>query len=673
MKQLPDAVKRQLLSGQDTYNLARLVHTSLRTGRALDQVQGRPSLATLSGFASQLVNYMKIGAVPPHPSASLHLLGFFKESSQFAMGMDFWLWVVEMDAGHADARTFGAAIEMLGRSRRTTLPELEGLYIEALRRFPGSFSEYHLAPEAIVPFRDRPTSISGVKMILLQGILTARLAYGAWREAYQALDAALRLYPDQTPGRMLEVFVHGRPLLEGYQVFLMACRAGIDMHPTTLTHLLRSLVRLQYHDHKVSENLTISLAMTNAVRAFVGAGGDFSIRHLNILLDGIHAPLLALDPIASDPQAHKLESLISGTTNTLLHLPSCPPDRVTFNVLIGTTAKLRRPALMSSIFQHYASTVPPLVPDERFYLHVLDAAARLRDAGLINPSWSGLVDRRRSALDLTISEPIPDELISMSDFGALLRACRETDQLAYFKTQLSLYGMALSDTEKESLESQCKQGPSRIVGIPKSSIDDDRSPGSRASILTDALERSIGALVRELEHRTRRDMNVEPLPLSPTFLSLTGPPPSTVFPSAYRDLYDTLTTDRLAPSASKPPSTSIRETSSSPEASKAARTKTGIPFAELRFANWASINRLMILASRRAVSHPNDDFFTAVFGIKADRGNATRRSGESEHEPFPLQDITDMEEGGQEWNREVLRLRGLGVGADRVVQVLDKL
>lgn len=682
----PSLISEGILTPHDSIELARLLHTYYRNyhrNKSSRVLQDKRVQETLLEYARTLVADVRRGSLPPHPVANVHLLGYFKESTNLDIGAAFWGWLTDQDANCTDARTYGAAIELLARYGMP-LSKLEDLYHQALKRFPGDFSEYQLAPEAIVSDRGAPTTTAGSRMMLQQGIITARILHGDWRRAYLALDAALRLYPDQTPGRMLDVMATSRPLSEAYQIFMMECRSGNAVRNTLATQIVGNLADMTRNEHSISVNLTITLALLNALRAYVGAGGSLHEHFITPVLEGLQGPLRALDPASTAPEALRIEGFVSRAVKYLVALPSVSKTLYTYTSLIRAISGTERPERLRWAIESLVSTEPPLAPSSRLYVRLLYAAGRLPEPSLIRDSWLGLINVHASDEEYRREGHGRDGLQYRS-WSTLAFACRETDQLEFFREQLALHGARLSSAEKETLRTEVGWGKMhRHQPTPNGSAEEDLRPGSRASLLIDAIEQTFDATTAALEldaaGRVTHDFHAEPLPMAPDFLSLTQPSRARTYPRAYRQLYDKLTTD---------PSTTTTSTTSQATPDDADfpdwkpsvlfKTSTCVPFDVLRFENWVVINRLLIEASRheaqeleraaldRSVQKPPDvgkDWYGQEKVLPRKRGQTPI--------DFALYGITDMEEGGEEWRKEVLRLRGLRIDADGRVQVLDK-
>jgi hypothetical protein len=269
----------------DTLHLAQYLHTQHRLARGDTEKRGKILL-----LADQFVEDYKHHRAPGHATGSLHLLSLYKEEGAYDRGVELWQWLEQQDTNHVNSNTYGAAIELLAK-KGETLDTLEAYYVKALKRFPGTFAEYHLSHNAILPDRSAEIQLRGVHALLLQAILTARLLHGDVKSAYYTVDTVLRLLPTQTPGRIFQLLWTSRPAEEGYTAFMLACRAGIELKQDRLTNLF-SIVTGKCYDllkQKASLQQTTELlkcidAGAELVYAYVCAGGKVNGYHVNRFL-----------------------------------------------------------------------------------------------------------------------------------------------------------------------------------------------------------------------------------------------------------------------------------------------------------------------------------------------------------------------------------------------------
>lgn len=152
----------------------------------------------------------------------MHLLSIYKENQKSDKTKELWHWLSAQEGNdYVSQAVYGAAIEALACAGEP-LADLETLYDRALIRFPGNFASYHLSPEAVVPDRGQPAFSKNIPISLLQGIFTARMLNGDWKNAYLAFDVVLRLIPDRVPKRFFDLIIAQRPFAEAVHVYQLA-------------------------------------------------------------------------------------------------------------------------------------------------------------------------------------------------------------------------------------------------------------------------------------------------------------------------------------------------------------------------------------------------------------------------------------------------------------------
>ncbi|RPB12552.1 hypothetical protein P167DRAFT_487628 [Morchella conica CCBAS932] len=350
-----------ILTSHDVSNLARQLHTHYRLDRVDKEVL--PHVKTL-------ITDIQNGKVPGNPLASVHILSCLKEMEEFDLANDFWKWLEPQNEDHTDARVYGAAIECLAY-QGTALDVMEDLYTEALERY----SDSTVATVA------RDTG-KGTRIMLFQGIITARLLHGDWEAAYEGFDICIRLYPTLTPPRIYELIIYERSVKEAYIAFLMACRAGTPPKPTVLTPLLKQLW---------SETGDVR-AMIRALYAFVGSGGKTSFQHLNSLIGGVFGTIGQVPKNARSGEEwdEVYANAMTFTRNLISAFAKAgvQPSLSTFNTIITLGGKLERMDLVYGGLKELASA--GMEPNIITYRIILNAFGELKEAESVRQSWADL-------------------------------------------------------------------------------------------------------------------------------------------------------------------------------------------------------------------------------------------------------------------------------------------
>jgi hypothetical protein len=594
----PAALGAGIINRRTTLLVCQALHTSVRRDAAK---QGASRLSTLLPFVEQVISDLRRGALPPHPYAYVHLLGIYKDAKRFKDGRALWLWLAQQDEAHVSQAAYGAAIELMAYGNManaisTSLAELEQLYEEGLKRFPGTFAEYHLSPDAIVPDRTQPVHILGLPTTLLQGIITARLLFHDWKKAYLGLDTILRLYPGQTPHRIFELFITERPITEAYTAFLLACRSGEQISGSQVTSLLNRLRVSMTMIPSLSDRFIIVRAIANALYAYQQCGGGLASIHVGIFIKAFEfvLPEKAPDQDFTDEETVHRNTIAVAAHECLVGLiqSGLSPERHPFVSLISLAGKLRAPDLLKMTFDYAKAAGITFGPIERRTL--LTAAGLIRDRDLIQALWSLVVSGAEKE----------GTQLSYYDWITFAKACRRADYLRYIEQQLQDQAHTITAAIERRVRSEiCDSEP----GAANQSIQ----------LLTpEQLNSEIQMLQGQMENIRAVLMSGQPLNMekSPFYMHVDPNQPSLGSEEDLRAIYDELTTDPHQPAPAP----------DSPEKAIApALSKSGIPLDRLRFLNWINVHEMMSLAS---------DFHTSQQSI-VDKAIAQRKS---------IKDITEV-------------------------------
>jgi hypothetical protein len=560
MELYPALLSARALSNHDTRHICQTLHTAMRVLKP-----GDPKLAELFPFLQTLVADLRRGALETYPYAYVHLLSMYRETNRFAEGRELWEWLVEQD-DHVSLAVYGAAIELLACGRLLPLSGLEALYNEGLKRFPGTFAEYHLSPDAVVPDRTRPVAIAGLSTSLLQGILTARILARDWKKSYLALDTALRLFPSQTPPRFFELFVQERPLSEAYTAFLVACRAGVRLNPKHTSHIISRLREAIKTSCSLAERMTLLRAIANALYAYQQAGSRLSDIHVSALVNAF-ASLLP-EKLSSEGyhgESAELRNTIVVTAHQVvagLLQSGLPPTATLFASVASMAGRLQVPDLLTTTLHDIQAAGLEL--NDVHLRTVLGSAGTLGNHEIVEEFWLRIVA-------FFEGRGVP---VNYSSWITLARACRRADHTGFCYEQL----LKLEHTLYPSLERQV-----RAELLLKDTAEDAKSTHD----MTPA------QLTSEMELLQAQMKNVEAVIMSGTRLDHQKSPfymhidpeyPSLGSDENLRAVYDEYTTDPYQPPPPAPTDGSQIETALSP---------TGIPLAELRFRNWVTILEMM--------------------------------------------------------------------------------
>lgn len=618
MELYPVAVESLLFDREATRRVAQALHAHIRNSR-----NAQAGVHSLQPFIERLTQDMRSGRLPPHPMANVHLLGIYKEGLRYEEGYAFWQWLSEQDDTYVDQAVYGAAIELLAYRGKDSLPSLESLYVDALKRFPGTFAEYHLSPEAVVPDRSQPISIPGIPIGLLQGILTARILNRDWKNAYLALDTALRLYPTSVPQRFFELFMTERPLVEGYTVFLLACRSGVVLRPNHLTTLLTRLKNNAFGMNSLADRIILLRAQANAVYAYLEAGGSIQGPHMGSFFNSFSG-LLALAMPGSDIKYAEDELQIRNTIVTAAHgmttmliQSGLTPHPQLFIALLNIAGRFKVRELFDVVMQDIEAARVDI--GEIGHRVVLNISGEFRDRDLIDQNWQRLVASAEAAGRQLIEQ----------DWVLFARVCRRAGSADLFEQHLAAMKHAI-DTATENTALAELNAEDRTPNVyPYHLMEPAAFESEMAEIQT--IIRNVSAVV----------MAGQPLDLKKTPFSMYLDPQKKPIASEEdaRQIYEELTTDPHQPEPVK---------EEGPKQTRVAMSSTGIPLSELRFQNWLTIATLMQEAEASE----------AAFQKRLDEAIATGRPLASIRFPTAFRS-SDTEQTESESSESILTFRQL--------------
>lgn len=564
MATYPSLLEERLLLPHDSQEIARLLHNEFR------------NLATLQKSAKHIRQHVEdfqklyeSRQLPPHPKASLHLISYYKESKHFDQGIEFWSWIIQQDDNYLDLGTYGAAIELLATYGKS-LSYCEEVYQHALKRFPSNFNEYHLSSGAIVSQREKPTIIPGTSMTLLQGITKARLVHGDWRNAYLALDTAMRLHPTQLPTHFVDLFLEERPFHEAFQVYCMICQSGSPLRFQSLTFVLNILRSAQQTEIKESHSPRHAIAMVTALHSYLASGNKVNTIHMNSFLQGILHMILINAPTYVMPTPARDETVIETISQVMamFAMVGVLPEQSTFNTIFTMARMARRAELVGFAMQKL--NVSGITPSDGVWRTYLSVAGEVGNAVQVKSIWIAYVKSKTAS----------GGSLGLLDWRTLAKASGRANVVDFLNDQLQQHSMA-SD---------------KLVQIAKTELRDktDTSNHTQLSMQTEGsnpdLSEDFSRFFKELSalqslvagHNHRNLKQSQP--------SRDGlwAGPNDADEVWQRKLYDELSVDPVRKSSE--PSTTVDRNHSSP------LSPTGFKLDELRYSSWKAINRLLLQA-----------------------------------------------------------------------------
>ncbi|KAI9789053.1 MAG: hypothetical protein M1816_006408 [Peltula sp. TS41687] len=627
---------------KDVRKLAALISFSQRQFHGKNEHKSRLKTEenrALRRFVSMVVNHLKAGKLPPDPMASLHLLAFFRDSRTYERGKEFWAWLKEQGISYADARTYGAAIELLTWAGTPNpelvmpLSELEALYREALVLDPGQFNEYHFSHNAMVANKAQYAPLEGVRLLLLQGIMMARIMRGDWQNAYLALDTAIRLALDRVPRRFFDSVIYQRSVSEGWKTFMLACQTGVSLAPKTLTVLLTRLNHAQSIQAHPSKNMAIARAGLAAVEAHTGSRGELSSHHLTALASLLLKSLYVLPqrPPPGPEDETKMDTL-EGCIRMCIEVfqgRGVQPTESLFRMVAIRAAKLNRPSLVGWA----ASGLSSLRPDLSSLRVILEAGGELGLTKMIEETWEAMVmaepSIKRIKPSLTQRRPA-----NLWTWRTLAKACYKSGHEHYLESQLSKYESTLNPVIVTRIR--------ELMGRLEKDREQWKSAATQPSPHMEAdVQASLTGLFQQLGkfqkymRTTSRTYDFYRFPIDMNLLWT-----SVSLPGQVRSLYERVTTDPLA----QPPEPEDRVFK--PAIVKPAITPNGYPVLDLRFQNWKVVTELLIEAEINEQAREAAESGELTVDVSTER--LITPSTEGEDRPFfSPNDAEDFEDSGE--------------------------
>ena len=560
----------------------------------------------------EFIKDLKLARIPPHPMASLHLISYFKESTQYDAGIDFWRWVVKQDDNYLDLRVYGAAIELLA-SYGVGIEHCEEVYIHGLKRFPQDFNEYHMTPGAILPELDQPVSVRRSSMTLLQGMIKAYLVHGDWRKAYLFLDTAMRLHPTQVPIHFLRTFTLERPLVEAFQMFCMFCRSSNRPAPQDITQLLAVLSDAQGTGSGKALDLDFSLALLSVAHHALASGAKLGVTDLNIILIGS----LRLLPISSNPGldgngdedfaiVEELVSLVFAIFKALDVAPNIP----SYNTMFTMAANLKRRALYEEALNRLPDS--GLRPNEVTVRCMLAAAGRLKDTALLETIWHNYATDSNNVL-------------TSLTWLAFAQAAKDAEHIQFLHEQLKNNKIDFRAPGEETTHrpedplarqidvilfnaSPAQEKKGEVIDLANEKLSEQREEehiaGNSEEVLDDAMKSRHTMCMRSVRVLLEALKSVHGLIVNQTITNLKLNPPTNGSAWTFQDnaeeswrleLFHELNVDPTVLKAKDMHSHEEQATTLEPQ-SAAAESSTGFRLDELRYENWKTINDLLLQA-----------------------------------------------------------------------------
>ncbi|CAI6335154.1 unnamed protein product [Periconia digitata] len=591
----PTLLESRSLHVTSKLRIAEAIHTVVR-----NLPPSSPALKGIFPFLQRMVEDIKSGKLPPDAYAHVHLLGAFKSFQKYEEGFAFWQWLAKQDDTYVSQAVYGAAIELMAYGNIGALSDLEGIYMDGLKRFPGTFAEYHLSPNAIVPNRDQNVAMVDLPIMLLQGICTARIVHGEWKNAYLAFDTALRLKPTQVPIRFFELFMTERPVQEAYTAYLVACRIGIVFKPSHLTGLTKKIRDAMASSSSLNTRMVLLRAIANSLYAYQQSGGTLEGVHIGAFISACETLLPERGPgeVLTGIQAEYRDAIVHmahDLTSQLLQA-GMPPHPRFFTSLIGLAGSQGADKLLHATLKDIRSAKLDL--DQVGRRIVMKSAGLLGDFTLLVQYWNRIV---------TLAEN-EHQRIADIDWVTFVRACKHLDQVQYCKEQLSHLEITLTTSLTVRLHTILDAPPRQPRPVKLTGLENF---ASQMKELKAQFSKIVTVVMSGQPLNPRR--NPFYMAIDPTQKSL-----GTI--EDMRTIYDEFTID-----PHQPPSTSEQNVLATP---------TGLSLGSLRYLNWVSVVEMMHQASLLEQKQQGPDSFP--LNVSFDLCHRNAQNANDRNLPLPL-------------------------------------
>ncbi|KAM3414158.1 hypothetical protein BST61_g10816 [Cercospora zeina] len=640
------------LSEKDFLAIAFLTLRALRSElQSPTDQQSANMQQEIVAFAETLAKDIRRGNIVPSRVAHSHLLSVFHESGHIDSAIKFWTWLEKQDDQHNGIETYTVAMRVLGE-HGIPLEELESLYSRALARFPGTFSAYHLSPNAILPDRDANTDMK-LPFQLFKEMTSQRLLRGDSRLAYLALDTAFRLQPTTITPNFIRSFLEERPVSEAYTVFAIACRAGLNLPLAYVRLLVSRLQTKTTEDVSVQHRIAALRAMLATTYLHIGATGKALPNILSQLIIAT-TYVFRLPGIGTMEEINRKKLVdevllsISRMMDTFARFGTLPSPAALNSVLMNVAGYGRSKETLNIVLQDFeALNLERSSVTQRTLLAV---AGLWDDKNLVEEFWNQIIEARQSKGEG------PESI----DFFVLSKAIRTTGQISFAEQQFEKLKRFIPIHQQGAIEYAILQAREP---------EDVPSPATRPSVDFEELHgglQKLNADIAVLEAMSKGSAFVQdysdkrlPLRLLPVDGALNAQE------EVMREVYDMMTTEQPASSAEPKEVTEEGSQDASQLTSIAHRSVTNFTLSDLRYETWKDLNYLLRLAEK------HDNIYNEVvdgsiansepppnkeLGLTKEELDDMRGFGLSE---IPLERELDHRVTLDEYKKEVMRLRAV--------------
>lgn len=607
-----------------------------------------PSTATaISRYIGEFASHYVTKALPPHSEASSYLLSLYSTFGEYEMGAHLWEWMVHQDDRYVSPKTYAGAIGLAAAGSQS-LRVCEELYEEALIRFSDKLVSLILSPGFMLPHDTHNWKAVSLKPHLYLAIFDARIRKGDWRTAYLNLDTAFRLWSSTIDYRFLKRVLRGRPVHEGYQVYILFCQAGAYVRGKELYLLLDAMARACEDSVDLGLKWDLTKAMLEAVLVFVNSkDARLEGRHLDCLIRGFLS-ILPRQGLGSRQKDNKLDITVASFLSYLREWFLTRGSKLGSGIpvtVISWGRKLRNRSLFEWALNEFRNRDQNVTsqslwaeyspPDPVLYNSLLKAAGEFRSPETVKIAWESLT----RCLGETRFGP------RLSDWMHFAAAAKRTDLVLYYNLQLDLF---VSKAKIGALIARKADYVSRVRrDYPSDQAMHAENPLTRIAI--EAMVQDARAILGDCDSASSKGASDIPLTRCSIWRW-----PATVPEEWQRRLYNELS------------SKSGVELSALYRGGRD-RKPLGFSYRELRFRSWKTINNLLMQAEafeyrkRRLID--SQDRKGGSHSVARSKIRKKDGSARPHHLHWLLKHLDDIEKQSnkqyneEEWREKILNLR----------------
>ncbi|KAF4554540.1 Hypothetical protein D9617_4g002950 [Elsinoe fawcettii] len=534
--------------------------------------------APVSSNESESVNFLQLlvldvqrGKLPPSPSANSIFLGLHLLLDLPDQAMSFWSWLARQGSEYLDQTVYARAVQLAVAQRRS-MAEIEAIYEDYLRRFPGTYLEYHLSSNAVLG--DADTIIAAeVPAQLLRSLIKAQLVHGQTSKAYLTLDTLLRLLPETARMGYFEDLIRDRPLSEAFILIHTASQYAQSSRNDLLNDVLdkmRPIGQYETHLSLIMARATIRLLYVFLAASHSPSSQNFSRAILNILR---LTQLPAFAALVSDVKRQVADLLfvtikqllalcdhygIQQTTSAMNHMLTAFGKNASHEIAVEYILQLKTD---HNIAIHKSGSTATIL---------LQTAGNIHDRAMLRQAWAELCQQR-------------DDSLTLGDWTLFAEAAMKCEYLRLFNAEAERLGMA--DRKSEILVHATARMDKAATVAAYGDAQSSASIMEATKVIHDDVA-CLGAIL------LRPDKSPPPSLDVPPYLAMSKGQGRTSAVSMQQFYTDLMSADgRAGVTKAEPDTKKENNKSLDPAQSRAA-------IQEQRYRNWLLISELLVTADR---------------------------------------------------------------------------